>query len=197
MASCNAAFGSSTTLNSEGRLLAVYFEAFTLLNVYSPNSKSDLARLKERAGWWELALQLWVKRLGTGLYKTSSGVPSGDGKDELKSEVTTIRREVIVVGDLNVIPTRLDQHAPAYTACATQEEKQAFNSLLEKCDLTDAFRALHPTERKWSWTPPYAWGKIGCRLDFTLVSPELAVQVKRADVIAHSGSDHCPVVLEW
>jgi len=66
--------------------------------------------------------------------------------------------------------------------------------------LTDAFRALHPDERSYTW-----WSNRlnkrqenrGWRLDYFLVSNELMGSVESvshlSDVV---GSDHCPIELE-
>lgn len=202
---CNTSFGQESTLNSEGRLIALQFKEFTILNLYSPNSKPDLARLKERINWWDIALQLWIEQLKEN-DKEQSGNDSNNlndqdkkgknemdenktGKDELKDQ-----RNLIVVGDMNIIPTELDEHKPIYSAGASEEERKSFKQLLESQNMVDSFRHLNPTTRKWSWSYPWTH-KYGCRLDMALVNKEMISNVTKSDILDYKGSDHLPLIL--
>ena len=55
------AFGDART---EGRVLTAEFEGFYLVNVYVPNEKDDLGRMKWRAEVWDKALLAYMKELG-------------------------------------------------------------------------------------------------------------------------------------
>jgi len=66
--------------------------------------------------------------------------------------------------------------------------------------LTDAFRALHPDERSYTW-----WSNRlnkrqenrGWRLDYFLVSDDLMGSVSSVSHLSDIvGSDHCPIELE-
>ena len=67
--------------------------------------------------------------------------------------------------------------------------------------LVDTFRCLHPTEEKaytcWSTITDARKTNFGTRIDYILVSPQLAGGVRRSEVWRDmEGSDHCPVYAE-
>lgn len=182
---CDKEYGSSTRLNIEGRLIALYFADFTLLNVYSPNTGFGLKRLKERIQWWELALRTFTERLQTGIRVDDTGHRQQQ------------RRKVIIVGDLNVIPDlELDRRALQYQDGSTKEERECFRMLLQERKLVDAYRYLHPKDKMWTWVPPKLWDKnvMGCRIDFVLVDEDDINKVKEFSIIVHRGSDHRPIM---
>ena len=187
VAKCDREYGTSTRFNQEGRLIALYFEDFTLLNVYSPNAGFGLKRLDEKIGWWERAFRLYVERLQTGIRIDPEGAQ------------TPVKRDVIVVGDLNVIPDlKLDRRALQYQDGATDEERKSFHALLRECKLTDSFRHLHPKHSLWTWVPPKLWDRhfMGCRIDFVLVDEASIGKVKESIVLVYRGSDHRPILAE-
>lgn len=182
---CNKQYGTSTNLNNEGRLIALYFDNFTILNVYSPNAGFALKRLHEKIEWWEKALRMFIGRLQTGIHKSNDGT------------CTIYKRNVIIVGDLNVIPDLdLDRKSLQYEDGSTKEERENFHKLLDDRKLIDSFRHLHPKDKIWSWVPPKLWNKnvMGCRIDFVLVDRENIDKVKETSIITYQGSDHRPIL---
>ena len=163
--------------DSEGRVLTLEYEDFFLVNVYTPNSQRDLARLDYRTREWEPAFLRHLKAL----------------------EKT---KPVIFCGDLNVAHTEDDLANPKSNrrnAGFTDEERREFRALLD-AGFVDTFRLFTRGNGHYTW-----WSymnnarprNIGWRIDYFLVSEALVPRVKSARILPHvAGSDHCPVVLE-
>lgn len=162
--------------DDEGRIITLEFPSFYLVGAYVPNSGDGLKRLPFRMTFeddWKAYLQ------------------------ELD-----FKKPIIVTGDLNVAHEEIDikNAAPNVgNAGFTPEERAKFSSLLS-IGLVDTFRALHPTERKYSWWSYRFNGRAtnaGWRIDYFLVSERLMKRVKASEI--HNeiyGSDHCPVELD-
>lgn len=161
----------------EGRVLRLDFDAFTLVNVYTPNSQRELARLNYRLDW-EDAFRAYLKDLDT-------------------------RKPVIVCGDLNVAHQEIDLRNPranTKNAGFTPQERAKMTELLQ-AGFVDTFRALNPDlEGAYSWWSYRAGARernVGWRIDYFLASRRLMPLV--SSVAIHSditGSDHCPVELD-
>jgi exodeoxyribonuclease-3 len=114
-------------------------------------------------------------------------------------------RDVIVAGDLNVVPTNADIYNPwawRFDAVLQPQTRDAYQRLLEQ-GWVDATRRLHPKERIYTfWVNAEAFNRnAGFRLDFLLLSPSAAGRLQTAEVDkAHRGrekpSDHAPVWVE-
>jgi len=161
----------------EGRVVALEYEDFFLVNVYTPNSQRELTRLEYRTQQWEPAFRSYLKTLEK-------------------------KKPVVVCGDLNVAHTELDLANPKTNrrnAGFTDEERAEFQALVE-AGFVDTFRLFTPGNGHYTWWS-YMNGarprNIGWRIDYFLVSAELVPRVKSARILPHvPGSDHCPVVLE-
>jgi exodeoxyribonuclease III len=128
----------------------------------------------------------WLKRLtrhAAGLYK--AGVP------------------VALVGDFNVVPTDFDIYKTRSwdkDALLQPESRAAFQKLVKQ-GWTDAVRSLHPGQPMYSFWDymRHRWEKDGgLRIDFILLSPQLAERltnagVDRAERGRPNASDHAPV----
>jgi exodeoxyribonuclease-3 len=123
------------------------------------------------------------------------------------AEQLLANEEVLVLGgDYNVCPTDEDVYDPAgwaNDALCRIESRRGFRRLLH-LGLTDAYRALHPTDREYSFWDYQAgaWQKNwGLRIDHLLLSPQAADRLQQA-VIDKSprgkekASDHTPVWCE-
>ena len=163
--------------DQEGRVIALEFENFILVNVYTPNSGSELKRLEYRQRW-DADFLKYLK----GLEK---------------------KKPLIVCGDLNVAHKDIDLARPKQnynkTAGYMQEEIDGLNNILA-ADFIDTFRYKKGKKIKYSWWSYRAGARkknIGWRIDYFLVSPTLADKVQDADILNEiPGSDHCPIVLD-
>lgn len=161
--------------DTEGRVLCLEYESFFLINVYVPNSGSELKRLGYRQEW-DFAFFNYLKNL-----------------EKVKP--------VIVCGDLNVAHKPIDLAHPKanYNKYAgyMQEEIDGMDRFVNG-GLADTFRHFHPDEKdRYSWWS-YRMGarskNVGWRIDYFLVSESILPSVKDAFILENiTGSDHCPV----
>jgi exodeoxyribonuclease III len=164
--------------DTEGRVLCLEFETFYLVNVYVPNSGSELKRLAYRQNW-DLAFFIFLKSLEK-------------------------RKPVVVCGDLNVAHKPIDLAHPKAnynkTAGYMQEEIDGMDRFITG-GLSDTFRYFHPEEKEryswWSYRMNARSKNVGWRIDYFLVSESFLPSVKSAFILDQiTGSDHCPVGIE-
>lgn len=162
--------------DQEGRVITLEFDSYYLVNVYTPNSQQELARLEYRMEW-ENAFRAYLMDL-----------------DQIKP--------VIVCGDLNVAHKEIDLKNPKTNlrnAGFTIEEREKLTMLLES-GFSDTFRSLYPDRKEvyswWSYRFRAREKNAGWRIDYFLVSNRLLPLVKEAEIhMEITGSDHCPVGL--
>lgn len=165
--------------DNEGRVIALEFEKFILVNVYTPNSQRELTRLDYRMEWED------------------------DFREFLASLKKTYSKSVIVCGDLNVAHKEIDLKNPKQNiknAGFTKEEREKFSTLLDS-GFIDSFRLFYPTKEEaytwWSYMANSRARNIGWRIDYFLLSSEFSPHLKSATIYSDIyGSDHCPVGIE-
>ena len=160
---------------TEGRVITLDMPEYYLVNVYTPNSQDGLRRLPYRMQW-EDAFRDYL----CGLKE---------------------RKGVIVCGDMNVAHEPIDLKNPDtnhFNAGFSDEERAKMSELLA-AGFTDSWRFQHPGEAKYSWWSYRMAARernVGWRIDYFLVSNDLAPCIESTDI--HNeifGSDHCPVEL--
>ena len=162
--------------DQEGRVITLEMEDFYLVNVYTPNSKDELARLDYRMVW-EDAFRDYLLRL------------------ELK-------KPVIICGDLNVAHKEIDLKNPKTNkrnAGFTDEERGKISQLIE-AGFIDTFRYFYPDKDSiyswWSYRFRAREKNSGWRIDYFLASKGLESRLESAKIHTEIfGSDHCPVEL--
>lgn len=162
--------------DKEGRVITLEFKDYYLVNVYTPNSQTELARLNYRMTW----------------------------EDDFRSYLLDLdsKKPVILCGDLNVAHTEIDLKNPKSNktnAGFTIEERNKFSELLES-GFVDSFRYLHPDAIEkyswWSYRFSARKNNAGWRIDYFVVSNKIKDKIVEANI--HNeimGSDHCPVEL--
>ena len=162
--------------DAEGRAITLEYDNFYLLNVYTPNSQRELARLGYRMEW-EDALRAYIQELDS-------------------------KKPVIYCGDLNVAHEEIDLKNPKtnrMSAGFSDEERAKFTELLSG-GFTDTFRYKNPDTVKYSW-----WSYMfkareknaGWRIDYFVVSDRIKDKITDTYILnQYMGSDHCPVGLE-
>ena len=160
----------------DGHVLISEFAQFVLINVYAPNGGRGSARVDEKLAFYRRLL-IVVKRY------------------------LAIDRPVILAGDLNTAYAAIDLARPkenAHQSGFLPEEREALGQFFA-AGLIDTFRLLHPQEAKYSYWDQRTRARArncGWRLDYVLVSPDLAGSIVAADICtAVVTSDHCPVSL--
>lgn len=162
--------------DKEGRVIALEFEDYYVVTVYTPNSKSELERLDYRMKWED------------------------DFKNYLKS--LEENKPVIVCGDLNVAHKEIDLKNPKTNrrnAGFTDEERDKMTALLN-AGFIDTFRYFYPDLKEvyswWSYRFSARQKNAGWRIDYFLTSKSLEDRLVDAKIHTEIlGSDHCPVEL--
>lgn len=159
--------------DDEGRVITLEFEKFYYVACYVPNAGDELKRMEFRMQF----------------------------EKDLIEYFSSLNKPIVYCGDLNVAHNPIDLKNPksnTHNAGFTIEERTAFNNLLSQ-GYIDTFRYLYPEVIKYSWWS-YMFNSrknnAGWRIDYYLVSEEIKVLVKDAEI--HNdvyGSDHCPVSL--
>ena len=160
--------------DNEGRIIALEFENFYYINVYTPNAQRELTRLAYRMTW----------------------------EDDFRAFLRGYNKPVVVCGDLNVAHKEIDLKRPKANvgnAGFTPEERAKMTELLS-AGYVDSFRHLYPDKIDayswWSYMGQSRAKNTGWRIDYFLVSEALAPAIKEAKIYPDVfGSDHCPVGL--
>lgn len=174
-------------LDTEGRIVALEFEGFWFVDVYTPNAQNDLARINHRMEWDD-SFREFCSGLEAGM------LPDGENVDQ---------KPVIMCGDFNVAHNEIDLKNPGPNrgkAGFSDEERKDFTALLD-AGFVDTFRRLHPDLEGayswWSYRFKARQNNAGWRIDYFLVSEKLMDKVTSASIYSEVlGSDHCPVALE-
>lgn len=162
--------------DTEGRVITLEYDDFYLVNVYTPNSQRELARLDYRMKWED------------------------DFREYLKN--LEIKNPVILCGDLNVAHKEIDLKNPSTnkkSAGFTDEERDKMTILIDSGFL-DSFRYFYPDKEDaytwWSYMRQARDRNVGWRIDYFMVSQAFGDKIKSAGIHPEIlGSDHCPVEL--
>ncbi len=113
--------------------------------------------------------------------------------------------EVLLGGDFNVTRDDRDVYDPPAFAADTHvqpDERAAFEAILERGALVDAYRELHPDEVQYTWWD-YRAGHfhkgLGLRIDYLLASPGVASRLEACGIErefrkGQKPSDHAPLM---
>lgn len=162
---------------AEGRILTLEYDEFFLVNVYTPNSQRDLARLGYRLEW----------------------------EDAIRGHLLDLDAEkpVILCGDLNVAHSWIDLKNPKSNVgnSGFTDEERAKMSVLLEAGFIDSYRYFYPVREGaytwWSYMSKVRERNIGWRIDYFIVSKKLEERLKDSHIDCFiMGSDHCPVILE-
>jgi exodeoxyribonuclease-3 len=160
----------------EGRVIALEYERFYLVNCYTPNSQHGLLRLDYRMNW----------------------------EDDFRAYLLALaaKKPVALCGDLNVAHAEIDLKNPKsnrMNAGFTDREREKFSMLLNH-GFIDSFRHFYPDKRNaytwWSYMGNARANNTGWRIDYFCVSDALKGGMVSAAI--HDGiygSDHCPIEL--
>jgi exodeoxyribonuclease-3 len=162
--------------DNEGRLLALYFPEFVLLNVYFPNGQMSAERLQYKldfyAAFYDYAVTL-----------NHSG------------------HALVICGDVNTAHTEIDLARPEENAAISGflPEERAWLDKFLAAGFYDTFRLFNNEPGHYTWWSPFRNERvrnIGWRIDYFFVNRLLLNQVKSASIYPEvMGSDHCPIGL--
>ncbi len=161
----------------EGRVSALDFEPFVVINAYFPHGGRDHGRVAFKLEFYSRLLQV---------------------VDDLHRH----GRLVVIAGDFNTAHREIDLRNPQANRNTTGFLPAEREWLDRYCahGLVDAYRELNPEREQYTWWT-YRFNarerNIGWRLDYFFVSAGLLSSVHRVRIADQvMGSDHCPVVLE-
>jgi exodeoxyribonuclease-3 len=162
--------------DQEGRVLTAEFDGFFLVNVYTPNSQRELARLPYRMEW-DRDFRAYLRKL-------------------------VALKPVVFCGDLNVAHTEIDLANPKANVRNhgfTAEERSGMDALVTD-GFVDTFREFEKGPGHYSWWSPMGGARtrnVGWRLDYFLMSGRIRTRLRSAFIRSTVlGSDHCPVGIE-
>lgn len=175
------------TIDNEGRILALEYEDFWFVCVYTPNAQNELARIEPRL--------IWGERFAAFSKELENGEHNKLDKNVIKP--------VIICGDFNVAHNEIDLKNPkqnAGNAGFSDEERHDFDNLLD-LGFTDSFRFLYPNKENayswWSYRARARQRNVGWRIDYFLTSnfiqDKIVDSMINADIL---GSDHCPISIK-
>ena len=168
--------------DEEGRILALIYEEFILVNIYVPNSQRfECERYYFRENW-NLKFSTYIGEL-----------------------TNTYKKEVIICGDLNVAhlnidivdPKKKENKVPGFF----NNERKAFYDLLVFNNLRDVFRKLNPTQQKSTYWSNFLKAersqKNGWGIDYYLATENIFKKITDCKILMNiKGSDHCPILLK-
>lgn len=163
--------------DKEGRILIADYGNFTLFNIYFPNGKQSMERLKYKMDFYDIFLG-YVYRL------------KKKGK------------KLIICGDVNTAHTEIDLAHPRENSNESgflPEEREWIDKFISH-GFVDTFRMFNKEGGHYSWWDYKSRARdrnIGWRIDYFFVSNNLREKIKSAFILSDvMGSDHCPVGLD-
>jgi len=164
--------------DQEGRLLALFFKEFVLLNIYFPNGGGGPDRLTFKLEYY----------------------------DEFLKYINRLKRqghEIIFCGDVNTAHTEIDLARPK-----ENEESTGFlpieRAWIDKAitaGYVDVFRHFYPDVKdKYTYWDMQTYARdrnVGWRIDYFFASEGLLPRVDKMKILDEiMGSDHCPIELD-
>jgi len=160
----------------EGRLIRVDFGDISVLCTYFPSGSNPL-----RQSFKMKFLGDFEKYIG-----------------QLRKE----RKKLIICGDYNICHKAIDLHNPERnknTPGFLPEEREWMDSFVDS-GFVDSFRFFNPTPHNYTWWSYRSGARkrnLGWRIDYFMVTKNLAEKMKRAQILSEAiHSDHCPLTLE-
>ncbi len=162
--------------DEEGRVQALEFKDFTLINAYFPNSRPERARLDYKLDFCEQMTAFCNDLVKKG-------------------------HHIVLCGDYNIAHNEIDlarpkgnEESPGFYI----EERQAMTEFL-KNGYIDTFRHFVKEPDHYTWWSYRARARernVGWRIDYHCVDEKLLPKVKSVGILSDVlGSDHCPVEL--
>ena len=166
-------------LDEEARFLRFDYERFTLCSLYVPSGTSGPARQEIKYEFLDRLLPELRRMKGEG-------------------------RPMIVCGDYNIAHRDIDVFNPKACARTTgflPPERAWFDRVVGEVGWIDAFRVVNKESKQFTWWA--GWrnafeNNLGWRIDYQLVTPDLASAVRSASIERDERfSDHAPLVIDY
>ncbi len=165
--------------DAEGRFVRMDFGDLSVASLYVPSGTSGPARQSVKEAFLDRFIALLAQMKNEG-------------------------RRFIVCGDYNVAHREIDVFDPKSCARTTgflPQERAWFDDVIDRVGWVDAFRAVNTEARQFSWWSnfPGAYERnLGWRIDYQLVTPNVAPAVRQASIYRDERfSDHAPVTIDY
>ncbi len=165
--------------DGEGRYIEAVFDAAAVASVYFPSGSSSPERQVAKFRFLESFEAHMHGLLGRGM-------------------------PCILCGDVNIAHKEIDLknwRSNRKNSGFTPEERAWLDHIFDTVGYVDAFRVVNQSADEYTWwsNRGRAWEKnVGWRIDYHLVTPDLAKAVKAASVFREQRySDHAPLTLEY
>jgi len=160
--------------DSEGRVLELEYDDFTLMNIYFPNGGMSEERLQYKMDFYDAFLEYAVKKVDVG-------------------------HNLIVCGDFNTAHTEIDLARPrenvdntGFLPMERDWMTKYFNS-----GFVDTFRVFNKDPGHYTWWDYKTRARerdVGWRLDYFTVNNAFKSNVMESFILKEvMGSDHCPL----
>jgi exodeoxyribonuclease-3 len=166
-------------IDAEGRFVRMEFGDLTIASLYVPSGTSGPARQAVKYSF----LDRFIVTLVT---LKNRNIPT------------------MVCGDYNIAHREIDVFDPKSCARVTgflPDERRWFDDVVERVGWIDAFRLVNTEPKQFSWWSnwPNAFERnLGWRIDYQLITPDLAPRVAAASIYREQRfSDHAPVTIDY
>lgn len=165
--------------DQEGRYIQFDYDNFSVASLYLPSGTSGDVRQQEKYDFMDHYL-VKLKKI-------------------LKS-----KKPFIICGDWNIVHKEIDiknwKSNQKNSGCLP-EERAWLDTLFDDVGYVDAFRVVNQEPHQYTWwsNRGQAWANnVGWRIDYQVVTPDLANKVKSAEIYREQKfSDHAPLILEY
>jgi exodeoxyribonuclease-3 len=163
-----------TGMDTEGRVIAAEYPAFTLFNIYFPNGGAGNKRVPYKMDFYDVFLDY-----------ADSLVKAG--------------KKLIICGDYNTAHKEIDLARPKENVKNTGflPEERAWMDKLVSHGYVDTFRHFHKEPGQYTYWDIKTGARarnVGWRIDYFFVSENLLPQVTSSFILPEvMGSDHCPI----
>lgn len=166
-------------MDAEGRFVRMDFGDLSIASLYVPSGTTGPARQAVK----EHFLDRFIADLA-----------------RMKNE----GRRFIICGDYNIAHREIDVFDPKGQARTTgflPQERAWFDDVVDRVGWVDAFRVVNQEPKQYSWWSnwPNAFERnLGWRIDYQLITPDLAPFVRAASIYRDERfSDHAPVTIDY
>lgn len=165
--------------DTEGRWIEAHFGKLSVVSLYLPSgSASDAAQARKDVFLGELMPRLieWHRQ----------------------------KRSLIICGDWNIAHKEIDiknWKGNLKNSGFLPHERAWLTQLFDEVGYIDAFRLVDTRPEQYTWwsNRGQAWAKnVGWRIDYQIISPDLATSVRSASIYKDQRfSDHAPLIMDY
>lgn len=163
----------------EGRYIEARFGDLSVASIYVPSGSSSEERQQAKYRFMDFYMP------------------------QLKEQAQS-KRHYVICGDWNIAHKEIDLKnwkGNRKNSGFLPEERAWMDELFDNAGWRDAFRLVDPREEQYTWwsNRGQAWAKnVGWRIDYHVVTPELAAKATAVDIYKDERfSDHAPLTLDY